>query len=441
MTHNNTVLSYLLPPACGHRTAESSPGQMKSRATLVVAVSALSKEVGTAPGWFDGAVTTNRTAGWHIDVLVAVAAFVLASALVFSGADSDGTVEAPRWMHFVSLGVVCAAMTLRRRAPVIGLIIGTVGFGVEAAIGMSLATAAVYTDNVYAATVRGPRHTPRILLVLSVLVSVITGVWVYTLASLSEGILVGAVLALILLSPATTGILVREHRDRAELERDRAAKIAQLAEVDRRATLTEERTRMARELHDTIANHFSAIAMQSSAVLTRSDMDMEAVRKVVAAIRAGSVAGLAEMRRTIEFLRATDSIEDPVQHRLSDLEELVTRMRATGLSVTLNVTGETSEIPIAVEFAAYRIIQEALTNVLKHGNDAKVRLDHRPGLLDITVDNRMPAQPSEVPGTGNGLIGMRERVVILGGDFSAGPLAGGWRVHACLPTVTPQEPK
>ncbi|WP_169313917.1 sensor histidine kinase [Stackebrandtia nassauensis] len=368
-------------------------------------------------------------------LLVAVTVFALGSVIVGFNFHSSTGVQVPQWLRFATLGMVCVALFFRSLAPRVGLLIGTVGFAVDAVIGMSIATMAVYTDNIYSATLRGPRYMPRMLLLFSCLTSVGLSTLVYLAEQFRVAVLVLAVLALIMISPVATGMIVREHRERAELERDRAAKIARLAEVDRRAAVNEERTRMARELHDTIANHLSAIAMRSSAVLAQPNMDAETMRGIVADIRAGSVAGLAEMRGTIELLRRGESEDEVVQHRLSGLEELVTRMKEAGLDVALRVRGNLADLPVAVDFAAYRIIQEALTNVLKHGRDAEVELTFSSTKVSITIDNRLPETASGVPGSGNGLIGMRERATILGGSFSAGPHGAGWRVRAELPST------
>lgn len=389
-----------------------------------------------AAGWFDRNVESETVGLVRRSLLVAGTVFALGSVLVGLDFHSGTGVVVPQWVRFGSLATVCFALFLRRLAPVTGLFIGTVGFAVDAVIGMSIATMAVYTDNIYSATLRGPRYMPRLLLLLSSTVSV--GLSVLVWAAADDGfrvaVLVLAVLALITVSPVATGMIVREHRERAALERDRAATIARLAEVDRRAAVTAERTRMARELHDTIANHLSAIAMRSSAVLAQPNMDVVTMRGIVADIRTGSVAGLAEMRGTIDLLRRGESEDEVVQHRLSGLDDLVARMKDAGLEVALRVRGNAADLPVAVDFAAYRIVQEALTNVLKHGRRAEVELEFSSTRVSIIIDNGLPDTVSGVPGSGNGLIGMRERATILGGRFSAGPHEGGWRVHAELPS-------
>lgn len=392
-------------------------------------------------GWFDRGVESDTARVARRSLLIAGSVFALGSVLVGLDFHSNTGVVVPQWVRYATLATVCVGMFLRRLAPVTGLIIGSFGFGLDAYVGLSIATMAVYTDNIYSATLRGPRYLPRLLLLLTSAVSVGLSVLVWVLAAggIRVAVLVLAVLALITVSPVGTALIVREHRERAALERDRAATIARLAEVDRRAAVTAERTRMARELHDTIANHLSAIAMRSSAVLARPDMDAVTMRGVVADIRAGSVAGLAEMRGTIDLLRRGEAEDEVVQHRLSGLDDLVSRMKDAGLDVALRVRGRVEDLPVAVDFAAYRIVQEALTNVLKHGRDADVELTFSSTRVSITVDNGLAKHAEGAPGSGNGLIGMRERATILGGEFSAGPHAGGWRVRAELPTRNAKE--
>lgn len=339
------------------------------------------------------------------------------------------------WPHYLGLGLVCVAMMLRRIAPTTGVIIGTVGFALDLYAGLSLVTAFVYGDNLYAAALRGPRRMPVILLSVGTVVTVSLSTLAWIGQDFSTGLLIAAVLFLVMLSPVGTAYVVMEHRARAEAERDRAEQIARLAEVDRRAALTAERTRMARELHDTVANHLSAIAMSSSALLSRPDLPTGAVRQAVAAIRSDSVTGLTEMRHTIELLREPGTVgeDDIVQHKLSEIDFLLGRMRDAGLEVTLEQRDIPAGLPPAVEFAGYRIVQEALTNALKHGSRARLSIRTRPDGLNITVNNRVTDTSTPIPGSGTGLVGMRERVTILGGRFTAGPCGNDWNVTAVLP--------
>ncbi|CAM3217100.1 hypothetical protein STSO111631_07550 [Stackebrandtia soli] len=380
--------------------------------------------------------------GTRARLVVVIAVYLAGAALLAVGAHSNTGMAPPPWLRYVTLGVVCGAMFLRRRAPMLGLGIGTIGFAAELVMGVSLGTALAYSDNLYAAAAHGPRRAGRVMLVVGVVLTVADAAVAYHFSGLPGAVVIAAVLAMLLLSPVATAMIIRESRTRAEAEArraeaetQRAETIARLAEADREAVLAAERNRMARELHDTIANHFSAIAIRASAVMSRTDMDAAAVRDIVADMRQSSLDGLGEVRRTIDFLR-TGEPEDVVQHGIGDIDEVVDRVRADGLGVTYSLTGAERPHPIAVGFAAYRIAQEALTNALKHGRDADARVAIDDSGVTLVVDNICDDDGDPAPGTGSGLLGMRERAHSLGGFFAAGRRGdNGWRVRAVLPIM------
>ncbi|RFU38262.1 sensor histidine kinase, partial [Actinomadura logoneensis] len=249
----------------------------------------------------------------------------------------------------------------------------------------------------------------------------------------APGVVLGAVAGMTWLTPVLTAMIVREHRDRAEAERERARQVARLAEMDRLAAVTAERARMARELHDVVANHLSAVALHSTALLRVPDLDPDGLRRAMEVIRENSVQGLAEMRRMIGLLR-DDAADPPAAPRLAELDRLVTHASRSDLSARLEVVGEPYTPPAAVELAAYRIVQEALTNALKHGGAglADVRLTYGTSRVDVRVTSPLGGA-SELPGAGAGLVGMRERAVLLGGAFEAGASGAVWVVRAELP--------
>jgi signal transduction histidine kinase len=238
-------------------------------------------------------------------------------------------------------------------------------------------------------------------------------------------------------------------RDRAEAERLRAEQTALLAELDRRAAVVAERARMARELHDVVANHLSAIAIHATGAqsLARRQQrpDEDPLVAVLTVIRENSVQGLAEMRRMIGLLRAGDQEPENYQApRLDALDSLLAQARAAGrdagLAFEAEQHGERGELPAPVELAAYRIVQESLTNALKHAGRGTVRLRLRlcPERVEIAVDS--PYRPADdrspigsLPGARAGLVGMGERAGLLGGSFEAGPSGALWQVRAVLP--------
>ena len=302
-------------------------------------------------------------------------------------------------------------------------------------LGPTLATAMIYGDALYAASLYGRRRTAEWLLATTVTGTLAAAVGIgIGLRGVAVGVLGGAVAGLVWVTPVLTAMAVREHRFRAEAERQRAEQVARLAELDRRAAVTAERARMARELHDVIANHLSAVALHSSAVLKVPDLDRDEVSRAMEVIRENSVLGLAEMRRMIGLLR--DGDEDPAARpRLAELGRLVRHTARSDLSARLEVRGEPPDLPAAVELAAYRIVQEALTNALKHAGpgSAEVRVEYTRRRLLIDVLSPLGRDGARLPGTGSGLVGMRERAVMLAGEFEAGPDGGQWRVHAELP--------
>jgi signal transduction histidine kinase len=261
----------------------------------------------------------------------------------------------------------------------------------------------------------------------------------YAVWRVPEALLIGVAVGVVSFAPASTGLIVRNHRDAAEAARLRAEQTALLAEMDRVQAVTAERARMARELHDMVANHLSAIAIHSTAALSLDDEKTS--RDALTVIRENSVQGLSEMRRLIGILRdGADDREPAATPTLDSLGTLVEGARANGLDVTLDATYDS--VPAPVELAAYRIVQESLTNALKHAAPGRVtvllrRLD---GGLDIRVASPYGGRDTpRAPGSGAGLVGMRERVALLDGTFEAAPESGPdgklWVVRACLPVT------
>jgi signal transduction histidine kinase len=238
------------------------------------------------------------------------------------------------------------------------------------------------------------------------------------------------------------GAALRGRREaRAELGRQTTL----TAEERARRTLLEERSRIARELHDVVAHHMSVISIQAQVAPHLVQDPPDELRENLAGIRQNAVEALTELRRVLDVLRsehpAPGERADAPQPTLDRLESLVENTRAAGLTVTTGTSGEHRPLPPGVELSAYRIVQEALSNVLRHapGATAHVTLAYDPRGLRVTVVNTGPtreAPPSA--GAGHGLLGMRERAVMLGGRLTAGPWAGkGYKVDAYLPAPAP----
>ncbi|WP_250563375.1 sensor histidine kinase [Sphaerisporangium fuscum] len=357
---------------------------------------------------------------------MAAGAFAGGLVLIAGGAYVHPTYSVP--LLVIPLAVTCLGVLVRRRSPMAALVLGVAAISGDIAIGPSLATVLIFTDNLYAAALYGPRRLADWLLgvtsVLSVVIGAIAGFLTRDWMALA---VYGIQAALVLTTPTLTALAIRQHRDQAIAERARAEQVARLAELDRQAAVTSERTRMARELHDMIANHFSAVAIQSAAVIARKDLDGEAVRRVLESIRENSVRGMAEMRTMIGLLRAEGDDVEPVGNRLRDAADLVERSRHAGMSIDLTVSGTPRDLALPIELAGYRILQEALTNALKHGTGpANVTIDYGRDEVVLTVENPPAAAPAALPGSGTGLIGMAERAALVGGSFSAGAYDGSF---------------
>jgi len=209
-----------------------------------------------------------------------------------------------------------------------------------------------------------------------------------------------------------------------------------------RRTLLEERTTIARELHDVVAHHMSVVAIQAEAAPYRVENPPPELERAFVTIRENAVAALTELRRVLGVVRAEDyEAPDAPQPTLADLDALLANVREAGLSVDKAVTGAVRELPQGVELSAYRIVQEALSNSLRHapGAGARVEIGYVLGGLGLRIVNGPPPEPSLVkpsPGAGHGVTGMRERVSMLNGEMTAGTTdEGGYEVAVFLPVA------
>lgn len=207
-----------------------------------------------------------------------------------------------------------------------------------------------------------------------------------------------------------------------------------------RRMLVEERTRIARELHDVLAHSMSVIQVQASTARYRiPDLTTEAVAEFDD-IAASARSSLGEMRRLLGVLRTEEQTPELApQQNIDDIPALLDSVRRAGVQVGLAVTGSTASAGPSVQIAAYRIVQEALSNAVRHapGAPLAVSLDGRPDAVSIRVSNGAPTRPATpAPGAGHGVRGIRERVALLGGAVTVGPTPeGGWTVSAELPTT------
>jgi signal transduction histidine kinase len=376
----------------------------------------------------------------------AIVLFVVGSVILAAGVpilfvvDEGGVLPPDHPLRMFTLAVICAAELLRSRAPAVALGVGLVVVGAELPFGIGLATLIVFTDLLFAATLHGSRRINRLIVWgAGTVVLGLVGASILLADGWGDVVLTVLPLCMIPLIPVWWAMHLRQHREATREQRERADQQARIAELDRRAAAAEERSRMARDLHDVIAGHLSAMAIQSAAALTMAETDPAMMIKVLKAVRENSVASLGEMRAMIGLLRsdAQQGVERTAPARLRDIDRLLDSARAAGLDVHVRTEG-TESLPAAVDLSAYRIVQEALTNVVQHAprSRAEVTVGRSDSMLVVEVTNERVGPGS--PGSGRGLLNMRERAQAVGGVLEAGPFAGRWRVRAELPAESAQ---
>ncbi|HWC28389.1 MAG TPA: sensor histidine kinase [Solirubrobacteraceae bacterium] len=235
------------------------------------------------------------------------------------------------------------------------------------------------------------------------------------------------------------GFALRERSGQAEAAQQRATQAEREREETARRAVFEERVRIARELHDVVAHHVSMMGVQAGAARMIVDRDRGKAKDALAAIETSSRQAVDELHRLLGFLRQAGETDDLAPSPgVSQLPGLVTGMRESDLAVEMDVEGEERPLPPTVDVSAYRIVQEALTNTLKHAgaSRADVRLRYAPGELELEIiDDGRGASDRSQTGSGLGLIGMRERAALHGGQLTAGPVSGGgFAVRVRLPT-------
>lgn len=333
--------------------------------------------------------------------------------------------------HRVAAAVVAPAVTmsvaLRRRQPTL------VGIGVPVLTAFELAlwgdpqivaNAVAYFCALYGLAVWTPPR--RFALGAALLVAVDLA------ASAGPKVNLRSALPFAVITPVVMLLVRRVVGDRerrvqlAERERDLAA----------REAVVEERARIARELHDAIAHNVSIMVIQAGAERRVLERKRGPTRDVLETIEQIGRGALTEMRRLVGMLRSDTGDPLAPQPGLNDLPILVTQVREAGLPVELHVDGEPRELPVGIELSAYRIVQEALTNALKHAGEAhaSVRVHYRAESLELEIVDDGAGGAAPVSSGGHGLVGMRERVALYGGRLDAGRRpSGGFAVRVLLP--------
>lgn len=339
------------------------------------------------------------------------------------------------------LGGGAALLLLRHRYPVL------VAFGTAASAMLYLGAGYPYGPvlitvafGCFAAVVAGHRRAAWSALGVLWAGHLLVGHWLYrrlppsgdTAASWGEEVVVATwVVAVVAISE-----LARVRREQWERERAERARAAR-----RRAD--EERLRIARELHDVLAHSISVINVQAGMGLALLDSDPEQTRTALTTIKAASKEALGEVRHVLDTLRTPGDAPRAPAPGLDRLPELVGQAASAGLAVDVVTEGGRRDLAPGSDLAAFRIVQEALTNVVRHSGSrrARVQVTYGEGVLELLVDDEGPATGKDAGGTGNGLAGMRERAAALGGTIEAGPGPdGGFRVRAVLPLRRKETP-
>ncbi|WP_331747760.1 histidine kinase (plasmid) [Streptomyces sp. NBC_00853] len=357
------------------------------------------------------------------DWLIAVG---VAAALLVTGLSGQHSATRIGLLGYVLLAVGGLALAAGRRAPVAVLAVtGLCAVGYQAA-GFDVAAVA-FLFAVYAAMRAGHR-----VVTVAVSVAVLASL---PLAALASGLhdtgeafaqARGALQIAWLIAAGAAGEALRQAEQRAdEAERTR--------EETARRRADEERLHIARELHDSLTHQISVIKVQSEAAVHVARKRGEPVPEAILAIREAGREASRELRATLEALRDDDTTPP---HGLDHIPELVERAGKTGVRAALTIQGRPHDVPAAVGRTLYRIVQESLTNIARHADatTASVRIDYRPDSVALQVDDNGKATPDTIPVPGIGLLGMRERVTVLGGRLRAAPRdEGGFTVQAELP--------
>ncbi|WP_033259058.1 MULTISPECIES: sensor histidine kinase [Kitasatospora] len=371
---------------------------------------------------------------------------------VLAAVESSGMPDypMPSWKHYTGIAVACvvpALMVVRRRWPdattaaAVAVGLGQVAFRIEPG-GSSIA----FLVFAYTGAAFGHAWTSRLALAASLVAGPLT-LWRLTPPPERGDGYKAVFLAALMTTPFVLcwawGRLTRVRRAYlVELE-DRAARLERERDAQAQVAVAAERARIARELHDVVAHNVSVMIVQADGAAYVLDSSPQQAKEALGTIASTGRQALAEMRRLLGVLRTADTAGEYVpQPGVEELPELLEQVRTAGLQVEYAATGEVRELPRGLELTVYRIVQEALTNVRKHGGPnarARVSVDFRDGDLEVLVEDDGRGSTHEqltggTDGLGHGLIGMRERVGMVSGSLDVGPRpGGGFRIRAVLP--------
>jgi signal transduction histidine kinase len=376
-----------------------------------------------------------RTAGpWVLDGLLAVATACFGVATLATVLPFDP--GSPRaWAAYLLVVAHTLPIAVRRRWPVAVLAWGLATGAAFAALGRNLVTLS-FAVVIYVYTVAAHRPRRVSLAGLAATEALLGLVWLARPRLIGDG---GTLVVdgLIMAAGWWLGDGARRRQEAVVTAQQRAAELERAREELARRAVTEERLRIARELHDVVAHSMSIIAVQSGVGVHVLDSRPEEARKALVAVEATSRQALVEMRRLLGVLRQEAEPRGSLAPApgLAEVEALAVEVARAGVRVEVRIEGTPTQLPAGLDLSAYRIVQEALTNVVRHAGPATARVAVRyaPGQVAVeVVDDGRGA--NDQGGGGHGIAGMRERAALYGGTLEAGPLpGGGFRVAASLP--------
>lgn len=364
-----------------------------------------------------------------VDALIAAALCALGVGEVLLGPVAEDVVNGPTWLNLVAVALTTLPVAVRNRAPLAAAVVVFVALGGRALLAEPLELypsmlAAIVV--VYTVAVTGTvRRTAAVLALAAVAIVV---AWLRgsggdaTPQPLPSLVLLGIV--------AGVGGVVGARVERARGMEQRAAEREERA----RAAVAAERESIAHELHDSVAHSLAMIALQAGGAQDVLDRDPARVREALASMERAAREGLVEMRRLLSLTGEDETATLAPQPGIDRLAGLVEEARRAGLDVALDESGERRPVPASVDLAAFRVVQESLTNAAKHVGRCRARVAVRwqPTSLEVEVTNDGSAVPGG-EGAGRGLVGMRERLRLVGGRLETGATDSGFRVAAWFP--------
>lgn len=364
-----------------------------------------------------------------IDTAIALGVLVVSMIPLLQGyEDTDDPV--PAWAYVLVLGL-CLPLVVRRRWPLaVTIWCGclTIVYGTSSLPDPNVPYPALVA--VYTVTAHTNRRTAALTAVLTA-VSITFALLIDLDDIDAEDVTVNY---LIFATAWLLGDSARRRRDRAVEFEQRAVELERRREAEARAAAEAERNRIARDMHDVVAHHLSMMVVQAEAGPVAIQGDPQRAEEAFDAISSAGKDALVEMRRLLGVLKSDEAAPLMPQRGIAAVGELVDRVRAAGIDAQVRCDIGDAQIPTAVDVSAYRIVQEALTNAVRHGhpNRVDVAIDLHDGELTIDVADDGVGGATETGG--HGLVAMHERVGLVGGEVAAGPRTeGGWSVHATMP--------